>query len=147
MYTHTQQGKIILITAFIIGFYFVFISFFLPFNLFSIILYCAIIVLLLSFSTLTIGITKKDVTIKFGIGIIQKKILLSTIENVTIVRNKWWYGWGIRFILFKNTIIYNVSGLDAVELSLITGKKIRIGTDEAKKLHKALNSSISKNNK
>jgi hypothetical protein len=45
-----------------------------------------------------------------------------------IVRNRWWYGFGIRLI--PHGSLWIVWGLDAVELNLVTGKVLRIGTDE-----------------
>ena len=47
-------------------------------------------------------------------------------------RNSWWYGWGIR--LTPHGWMWNISGLDAVELTYRNGKKFRIGTDELEML-------------
>jgi hypothetical protein len=52
------------------------------------------------------------------------------------VRNKWYYGWGVRGI--PGGWMYNVWGLDAVELELASGKKFRIGTNEPEELVAAL---------
>ena len=49
------------------------------------------------------------------------------IVSATPVQNSWWHGWGIRFI--SGGSMYNVAGLEAVELLLASGKKFRIGTD------------------
>jgi hypothetical protein len=48
------------------------------------------------------------------------------------VKNQWWWGWGIRLI--PGGWLYNVSGLDAVELKMKNGRVYRIGTDEPRKL-------------
>lgn len=53
------------------------------------------------------------------------------------MRNKWWYGWGIR--LTPHGWLYNVSGLDAVELHLTGGRKVRLGTAEPAQLSRAIN--------
>ena len=48
----------------------------------------------------------------------------------------WWYGWGIH--LTPRGWLYNVGGLDAVELALNNGRTLRIGSDEAAALARAL---------
>ncbi len=53
--------------------------------------------------------------------------------------NRWYYGWGIR--LTPQGWLWNVAGLDAVELTFSNGKKFRIGTDEPGKLLEALSGS------
>ena len=80
--------------------------------------------------------------IKFGYGIYQKKFPLTDILSVKTAKNRWWYGWGIRRRLWPKMWIYNVSGLDAVEIQLKNGKIYRIGTDEPKKLEQAILQSI-----
>jgi hypothetical protein len=52
------------------------------------------------------------------------------------VPNRWWYGWGIR--RGPGFRLYNVSGLDAVELRLKSGEVRRIGTDDPLALAAAL---------
>jgi prepilin signal peptidase PulO-like enzyme (type II secretory pathway) len=94
------------------------------------------------FYSITVTVDEKEVTAVFGIGLIKKKIPIDTIENVEAARNKWYYGWGIRYVLFQNTWMYNCSGLDAVQLYFKDGKKFRIGTDEPDKLINAIKSRI-----
>jgi hypothetical protein len=53
-----------------------------------------------------------------------------------VVRNRWYYGWGIR--ITPRGWLYNVSGLDAVELALKNGKCVRIGSDEPHALARAI---------
>lgn len=82
---------------------------------------------LLLFFQMTTSVDHEQIRISFGIGLIQKKISVKKIERVTIVRNKWYYGFGIRII--KNGWLYNIQGLDAVELKMKNSKSIiRIGT-------------------
>ena len=61
---------------------------------------------------------------------------LREIEQVAVVRNRWWYGFGIR--IAAGFRLYNVSGLDAVELKLKSGGIRRIGTDDPQGLAAAL---------
>jgi hypothetical protein len=84
------------------------------------------------FATLTVEIRERVLEVKFGPGIISKKFPLVNIEDCKVVKNPWYYGWGIRFI--SKGWLYNVSGLKAVEIRLKNGKLYRIGTDEPEKL-------------
>ncbi|MDY7014940.1 MAG: hypothetical protein SVX43_15355 [Cyanobacteriota bacterium] len=52
------------------------------------------------------------------------------------VKNPWYYGWGIR--LTPRGWLFNVSGLDAVEISLNSGRHFRIGTDRPRELERAI---------
>ena len=70
-------------------------------------------------------------------GIADYPLAIADIETVTAVRNKWWYGFGIRRV-FSGATIYNVEGLDAVELTTNEGKKIRLGSDDPKRLLKTI---------
>jgi hypothetical protein len=100
----------------------------------------AIIALILAwlFSSLTVDVTERELRWHFGPGIWTYRIALSEIESADIVRNKWWNGFGIR--MRPGFRLYNVSGLDAVELRLRSGDIRRIGTDDARGLAAALKS-------
>ncbi len=88
------------------------------------------------FSSLTVLVDDKAVQWSFGPGLIWKSVLLADIAEVQSVRNKWWYGWGIRYT--PHGWLYNVSGLDAVQLGLTGGKTVRVGTDEPAQLCRAI---------
>ena len=103
-----------------------------------------ILIILASFVTLTVIIDENYVRIKFGYGLFRKKLSLIEIASVKVVKNHWYYGWGIRLWLWPTTWIYNVSGLDAVELIMKNGKIYRIGTDEPKELETAIVKLINK---
>lgn len=95
------------------------------------------------FSSLTVEIFQTYLKVSFGLGIISKKIVLSNIESVEAVRTKWYYGWGIKYVLGEGWM-WNVSGFDAVRLKLKDGTIFRIGTDEPQALEQALKSAIQK---
>lgn len=86
----------------------------------------------LLFGTLTVEVDDRSVRLWFGVGWIRKTFPLSELVECRPVRNRWWWGWGIRKI--PGGWLYNVSGLDAVELQLRNGKRFRIGTDEPQRL-------------
>jgi hypothetical protein len=99
----------------------------------------ALLVLVLAlFHSLTVAVTREEVRLHFGIGLIRKRFALSDIESVSTVSNHWYNGWGIRAI--RNGWLYNVSGFDAVELRFHSGRVARIGTDEPARLARAIES-------
>ncbi len=101
-----------------------------------------VVVLLASFVSLHVRIDDQRLRISFGYGIFTKHFALRDIQSANVVRNKWYYGLGIRWSLKPRMWIYAVSGLDAVELQLKNGKVYRIGTDEAQELEGAILQSI-----
>jgi len=95
---------------------------------------------LVLFSSLTVLIGEDEVEVRFGPGPISKRFKFNDIESCQVVRNHWYYGWGIR--LTPHGWLYTVSGFDAVELKLKTGKKFRIGTDVPQELEGAIRQNI-----
>ena len=93
-------------------------------------------IVLLLFWRMTVRVDPEHITISYGIGLIRKTIERTEIIEVAPVRNKWYYGFGIRII--PRGRLYNISGLDAVELSMKNGRVIRIGTADQTGLLAAL---------
>ena len=134
-YNHTQTGGILFYVIFIIVILFGFIYY--QSNQIQIVFFMIfIIIVLLSFISLNVTVDNEYLRIKFGYGLIRKKFILRNIEKVEIVKNKWYYGYGIRF--WADMLIFNVSGLDAIQITMKNKKKYRIGTDEPIKLKNAL---------
>jgi hypothetical protein len=87
----------------------------------------------LLFYGMTTRISVDKITVSFGVELIRKNIRLSRVKTAETTRNRWYYGWGIRFI--PNGMLYNISGFDGVELKFKdTDKVIRIGTKDPVKL-------------
>lgn len=84
------------------------------------------------FKDLTVEVDR-SVRLEFGIGWPKKEFRLQDIVSAQIVRNPWWYGWGIHYI-FRVGWVYNIAGFDAVELAFTGGGRVRIGTDEPRVL-------------
>jgi hypothetical protein len=98
-----------------------------------------LVIILLSmmlFGSLTVEITEDQLSVSFGPGVIRKRFRAEEIRGARIVRNPWYYGWGIR--LTPHGWLFNVSGLDAVELDLRNNRKFCIGTDEPQQLLTAI---------
>lgn len=87
-----------------------------------------IVITIIVASTLTVTVTTDEVVLRFGWGWPRKRIQRTDILAHHPVRNSWILGWGIRW--FPGGTMWNVWGLDAVELELNTGRRFRIGTDD-----------------
>jgi hypothetical protein len=101
------------------------------------------IILLVSialFYKLTITIENETFSASFGIGIIRKKVSLAEIVGCEPVRIHWWYGWGIHLTPYG--WLYNVSGLDAVTMTLRNGRKFALGTDDPQGLVSAIQNAV-----
>ena len=92
---------------------------------------------LATFSSLTVEIEKNTLTCRFGVGLIRKSIPLSDVGECSAVVNPWFVGWGIRWIP-GSYWVWNVSGFQAVELTMKDGRRFRIGTDEPEALVHAI---------
>ncbi len=99
-----------------------------------------IAVALVLFSSLTVVIWEEELEVRFGPGLIRKRFKLNEIESCQVVKNPWYYGWGIR--LTPHGVLFRVSGFHAVEIKLRTGKKFRIGTDVPQELEGAIRQAI-----
>lgn len=95
---------------------------------------------LVMFSSLTVMVTTSSLVFWFGPGILRKTVPLAQISQVEVVRNPWYYGWGIRFT--PRGTLYAVSGLEAVELTRRDGSRLRLGTDEPERLVRVLRQAI-----
>jgi hypothetical protein len=88
------------------------------------------------FSSLTVEVNDNELRWHFGPGLWTYRIARGDIDSVRPMRNSWLNGFGIR--MRPGFRLYNVSGLDAVELRLKTGDIRRIGTDDPNGLATAL---------
>lgn len=137
-YNHTQKGKLMLVISFIIIVYFAYIWTIVGLNNLSMIIILGVLFVLASFTTLNVSINYEYLKIKFGYGIFKKKFLLKEIISVKKVTNPWYYGWGIKFRFNPKMWIFNVSGFDAVQITMKNGSVYRIGTDEPEDLEIAI---------
>jgi hypothetical protein len=104
---------------------------------------CAVLMISLLFLMHGLGVEVGQETIQiwFGPGLIRKSISLEEVAECRPVRNHWLMGWGVRYI--GGGWMWNVSGLDAVELRLKDGKLFRIGTDDSQGLSQAIRARLS----
>ena len=93
-----------------------------------------------SLASVTVNVSPQWSSLRFGPGLFRKGFAVAEVSDARMVRNRWYYGWGIRYT--PHGWLFNVSGFDAVQIELRSGKKYRIGTDEPKKLCEAITAAI-----
>lgn len=96
----------------------------------------ALLAIVLLFSRLEVTVGDRQIVAAFGFGRPHREIELSDVVAVHQVRNTWIQGWGIRRI--TGGWMYNVWGLDAVEVELSSDSVFRIGTNDPENLHTAI---------
>jgi len=92
-------------------------------------------------SSPTVSVDQDYVRMRFGPSVWMKKFRLEQITGCRPVKDDWINGWGIHYI-GKHCWLYNIAGLDAVEITFKSGKKVRIGTDESEKLAQIIEEAI-----
>lgn len=140
MYKHTQPGWTTVI-FFVPVFAGIAVAYFLSGQIWVLAVAAAFALILLQFFSITASVDDEAIRISMGIGLIRKTIPLAEVAAASPVRNKWWFGWGVRY-LGPEGWMYNVSGLDAVALEYTSGKKFRIGTDDPEGLARAITSRL-----
>lgn len=106
-------------------------------------LFIVFFICLLTFYKLKIIVDNTTVSFKLGLGLFGKSYNISEIYSCKPVRNSAIYGMGVRKI--SNGWLYNVSGLEAIELSFKNSKKIvRIGTKNPFEVSELIQSIINK---
>jgi len=134
-YKHTQIGFPIIISSLVVAIL-ISINLFLDFSdfrFFSFLLLSVSVVCVLSFSILTITIDEKAVILKYGcLDFLKKKFPLEDIKSSCIVKQPWYYGWGIRFT--SEGWLFRVGGLYSVRIEVKSGKVFFIGSDEPEKM-------------
>jgi len=100
-----------------------------------------LLVCLVLFYRLRITIEDETLCASLGPGIIRKRVRLTEIVGCEPIRIRWWYGWGIHLTPYG--WLYNVSGFDAVAITLRDGRKFALGTNDPHGLLAALRAAIS----
>jgi hypothetical protein len=98
--------------------------------------FAILVAVVLLFGTLRVQVDRDRIETVFGIGLIRRSVRLADVAAYRPVRNPWIAGWGIRLI--PGGTLWNVSGLQAIELALRNGRYFRIGTDEPEALARAI---------
>lgn len=142
MYKHTQTGWGIIIVM-IVAMLLVYFSTFGRVAAGSFV-YVVLVVALIMFAKLTITIDDDYVRLVFGlIGFPYRKFKLTDIQSCRLVKN-FLIGLSLGIHYGVNGSLYNVSGRQAVELTMKNGRRVNIGTDEPEKLKAAIDEKLKK---
>jgi hypothetical protein len=129
-YQHTQPGKLIVLSMLAV----LIVEVILGVTAYRPILAITPVFLIAGwlFHSLTIEVSKSELSWAFGPGLIRKRIRIEDISAAEAVRTTLLEGWGIHYCRFG--WLYNVSGYDAVAIRLKNGKRFALGTDEPEAL-------------
>lgn len=95
---------------------------------------CALVAVLAGW--MRISVDRGQLRWHFGPGLLRHAIPVDRIAGLEVVRNRWYYGFGVRRL--REGWLYNVSGLRAVRIVLHDGTTLRLGTDEPDRLMDAI---------
>ena len=135
-YEHTQIGYLLLVLYSVVILFVDYLNITVGYNPISLLVLLIMLIVLALFATLTISVDDQMIRLQFGVGVIRKRFLLRDIETYQVVKNPWYYGWGIRYT--PRGWLFNVSGFSAIELQMKSGKRYRIGTDDPEGLARAV---------
>ena len=83
------------------------------------------------FYKLRVLVNESGIHLIYGIGLVKIHLKPDCVKSVRMVKNPWYYGMGIRII--PRGTLYNIQGIDAVEIIYEDGRRermVRIGSDE-----------------
>jgi hypothetical protein len=92
------------------------------------------------FHSLNITVNEHEINWSFGPGFWKKSVKLEAVNSVNVIKTKWYYGLGIRYI--PSGWLYIVSGTTAIQLELKDGSKINLGTNDPDNLVEAIKSQL-----
>ena len=92
------------------------------------------------FHSLNITVDVYEINWSFGPGFWKKSVKLEAVNSVNVIKTKWYYGLGIRYI--PSGWLYTVSGTTAIQLELKGGSKINLGTNDPDNLVEAIKSQL-----
>lgn len=96
---------------------------------------------LFAFGSLTIEISDTELLWHFGSGLFRKKVSLSDLATIKVVKTNILEGWGIHFTP-RFGWLYNIAGYDAVAITLKNGKRFALGTDEPGLLSQSITTAV-----
>lgn len=84
------------------------------------------------FCTLTVELSRDSLSWYFGPGVLRKKVPITDIKDAAVTKTRFIHGWGVH--LTARGWLYNVSGFGAVAITLKSGKRFLLGSDEPEQL-------------
>ncbi|MGL5789702.1 MAG: hypothetical protein ACRCXV_07455 [Bacteroidales bacterium] len=103
------------------------------------VVFAVVLLSLLIFLVMRTTVSTTGVLIRLGFGLIHKQIDATKILSARIVQPRWYHGIGIHFV-GRGSMLINVNFSKAVEVSMLNGSSVWIGTAHPEKLLKAIQS-------
>ena len=138
-YKHTQYGMLMFLVFLITGMLITVVSvrLFAENRVSSVILMIVVYLIgIAMFYALTVELSAEKLKLWFGIGVVQKTIALREIQSTKVIKNPWYYFWGIKLI--PGGWFYAIAPGTAVEIELRDGKIIQLGTNQPQQLKQAI---------
>jgi hypothetical protein len=88
------------------------------------------------FGWLAVDVDGRAIRVRFGVGLVRRRIEVAAVERCERVRTRLWWGWGLHWT--PSGWLYNVSGRNAVRLELRGERAVMIGSDDAAGLARAI---------
>jgi hypothetical protein len=131
LYKHTQIAWSIIVPADIAALVCLYLVFAKDITVAAVGFFILVILTYLFYALTVIG-TEETLQVKFGIGLVRKTFRLKDIQTVEPFRTSFWHGWGIHYS--PDGTVFNVSGYDAIRLTMSDRKRYIIGTDDRDRL-------------
>ena len=88
------------------------------------------------FSRMTVTVAAGSVSLEMARGLVRRSWRMTDLQVAKVVHTNWYNGWGVHG--WGHNWLYNVSGYGAVEMDLIDGARVYIGSDEPERLLQAI---------
>ena len=92
-------------------------------------LYAVIVAAFVLFGWLEVAVGARAIDVRFGVGLVRRRIELAQVLRSEPIRTRLWWGWGLHWT--PSGWLYNVSGRDAVRLEVRGERAVMIGSDDA----------------
>lgn len=99
-------------------------------------LYAVIVAAFVLFGWLEVVVDERVIDVRFGVGLVRRRIELAQVVRCEPIRTRLWWGWGLHWT--PSGWLYNVSGRAAVRVELNGERAVMIGSDDAQALTRAI---------
>jgi hypothetical protein len=103
-------------------------------------LYAVVAAAFVLFGWLVVDVDRERIDVRFGVGLIRRRIDVADVRRWEKIRTRVWWGWGLHWT--PSGWLYNVSGREAVRLELGSQRPVMIGSDDADGLVRAIEAAV-----
>lgn len=139
-YRHTQYSLISMVVFSVLLIFLLMLMLETGFTGWALIAFVIFLLCLVTFASLTTEVRPDQLTLLFGPGLLRTSILLDAVDNLRPIEIDPRAGSAI-YALY-NVWFYNLAGLKAVEMDMLDGRVIRVGTDDPVELARAIENAL-----